>query len=102
MIISQCPLCHEKQLRIKKLECTACGVNFEGDFYSSPLLNLSAEQQRFIELFMLNSGSLKKMADRHKMPAYLAAGLPAEEQETRRGPQKIADVNKYIADPRPR
>jgi hypothetical protein len=63
MIIRQCPLCHEKQLRIKKLECTACGVNFEGDFYSSPLLNLSAEQQRFIELFMLNSGSLKKMAD---------------------------------------
>lgn len=62
MIIHQCPLCHETQLRIKKLECTACGVNFEGDFFSSPLLNLSAEQQHFIELFMLNSGSLKKMA----------------------------------------
>lgn len=63
MIIRECPLCHEKRLRIKKLECTGCGVNFEGDFYSSPLLNLSTEHQLFIELFILNSGSLKKMAD---------------------------------------
>jgi len=63
MIIRKCPLCHQKQLKIKKLECTGCGVNFEADFYSSPLLNLSAEHQLFIELFILNSGSLKRMAD---------------------------------------
>jgi len=63
MIIRECPLCNEKQLRIKKLECTECGVQFEGNFYSSPLLNLSAEKQHFIELFILNSGSLKKMAN---------------------------------------
>jgi hypothetical protein len=46
-----------------KMECVNCGISFEGDFYSSPLLNLSAEHQHFIELFILNSGSLKKMAD---------------------------------------
>ena len=63
MIIRECPVCQEKQLRIKKLECSACGVSFEGDFYSSPLLNLSPEHQQFVELFILNSGSLKKMAD---------------------------------------
>lgn len=63
MLIQECPICQEKQLRLKKLECTGCGVSFEGDFYSSPLLNLSSEHQHFIELFMLNSGSLKKMAD---------------------------------------
>jgi hypothetical protein len=63
MIIRECPLCKEKQLRIMKLECVNCGISFEGDFYSSPLLNLSSEHQHFIELFVLNSGSLKKTAD---------------------------------------
>ena len=63
MIIHECPICQEKQLRLKKLECVGCGVSFEGDFYSSPLLNLSSEHQHFIEVFILNSGSLKKMAD---------------------------------------
>lgn len=63
MLIQECPICQEKQLRLKKLECVGCGVSFEGDFYSSPLLNLSSEHQHFIELFILNSGSLKKMAD---------------------------------------
>ena len=62
MIIHACPICQEKQLRIKKLECVGCRVSFEGDFYSSPLLNLSSEHQHFVELFILNSGSLKKMA----------------------------------------
>ena len=63
MIIRECPVCQENQLRLKKMECAACGVSFEGDFYTSPLLNLSSEHQQFIELFILNSGSLKKMAD---------------------------------------
>ena len=63
MIIRQCPVCREKQLSIKKLACAGCGVSFEGDFYTSPLLNLSSEHQQFIELFILNSGSLKRMAD---------------------------------------
>ncbi|MGD8945000.1 MAG: DUF2089 family protein, partial [Desulfobacterales bacterium] len=61
MIIRECPFCQEKRLRIMKMECVNCGISFEGDFYSSPLLNLSAEHQHFIELFILNSGSLKKM-----------------------------------------
>ena len=63
MIIRECPLCQEKRLKIMKLECVNCGISFEGDFYTSPLLNLSSEHQQFIELFILNSGSLKKMAD---------------------------------------
>lgn len=62
MIIRECPVCQEKRLRIMKLKCSKCGISFEGDFYSSPLLNLSSEHQHFIELFILNSGSLKKMA----------------------------------------
>jgi hypothetical protein len=62
MRIHECPFCHEK-VRIKKVECRKCGIGFEGDFYTSPVLSLDAEQQAFVELFVLSSGSLKQMAE---------------------------------------
>ena len=61
MRITQCPIC-KKNLRIVKLSCGNCKVSFEGEFYTSPIMSLSEEQQIFIELFVLNSGSLKAMA----------------------------------------
>ncbi len=61
MRIHECPFC-KGQINIKKVGCTECGVNFEGEIYTSPLFCLSEEHQRFIELFITNSGSLKKMA----------------------------------------
>ena len=61
MRIHECPFCNEK-VRIKKVECCKCGINFEGEFYTSPIMSLSEEDQSFIELFVLNSGSLKEMA----------------------------------------
>ncbi|MCK5288331.1 MAG: DUF2089 domain-containing protein [Candidatus Omnitrophica bacterium] len=61
MRIHECPFCNEK-VRIKKVECCKCGINFEGEFYTSPVMSLSEEDQSFIELFVLNSGSLKEMA----------------------------------------
>lgn len=62
MRIVQCAFCKDK-LKIKKLECRKCGISFEGEFYTSPINALSEEQQSFIELFVLSSGSLKEMAD---------------------------------------
>ncbi len=62
MRITQCPFCKEK-LRVKKLECFKCGMSFEGEFYTSPIMALSEEQQSFVELFVLSSGSLKEMAE---------------------------------------
>ena len=61
MRITECPFCKGK-LKTKKLECLDCGVSVEGEFYTSPILALSEEQQNFIELFVLSSGSLKEMA----------------------------------------
>lgn len=61
MKIQACPYCQEK-VKIKKVECQKCGIGFEGDFYTSPLMALSETQQSFMELFMLSSGSLKEMA----------------------------------------
>jgi hypothetical protein len=64
MRIHECPFCQEK-VKIKKVECLKCGVSFEGEFYSSPIMALSEEQQQFIELFVLYSGRLKEMAEIH-------------------------------------
>jgi len=61
MRITKCPFCQEK-VKIKKLECISCGMSFEGEFFTSPIMALSEEQQGFAELFILNSGSLKQMA----------------------------------------
>ncbi len=61
MRIHECPFCKGK-VQFKKVECQQCGVSFEGDLYTSPLTGLSEDQQKFIELFILNSGSLKAMA----------------------------------------
>lgn len=62
MRINECVFCHDK-LKIKKLECRKCGVSVEGDFFTSPILSLPEDQQTFIELFVLSSGSLKEMAE---------------------------------------
>lgn len=62
MRIHECPFCKEK-VRIKKVECRRCGIAYEGDFYTSPVLSLTGEQQSFVELFLLSSGSLKQMAE---------------------------------------
>ncbi len=64
MRINECPFCHEK-VKIKKVECGKCGITFEGDLYTSPIISLSVEQQKFIELFILHSGRLKEMAEIH-------------------------------------
>jgi len=62
MRIHECPFCKEKVL-IRKVECPKCGISFEGDFHTSPILSLTEEQQSFVELFVLSSGSLKQMAE---------------------------------------
>ena len=42
--------------------CAACEIKVEGRFAASPLSNLPTEHQRFIEMFVLASGSLKEIA----------------------------------------
>ena len=59
--IHNCPLC-ESKLNIKKLECSGCGVAFEGNFHSSPIMALQLDEQSFLELFIITGGNLREMA----------------------------------------
>ncbi len=58
---NSCPYCGT-QMRITKLTCEDCGLAQEGEFFNPRLFRLSAEEQQFVELFVLASGSLKQMA----------------------------------------
>jgi hypothetical protein len=49
-------------MRISKMMCTECGLALEGDFPTPRLYRLDAEEQRFVELLVLSSGSLKELA----------------------------------------
>ena len=46
------------------MTCPSCRIVVEGDFPSSRLAHLPTEHQRFIEMFVLASGSLKEIATR--------------------------------------
>lgn len=57
----KCAIC-EGTLKIERLACESCGCAIEGDFSQTRLGRLQPEEQRFIELFVTLSGSLKDMA----------------------------------------
>lgn len=61
MRIDKCPFC-EGKLKVEKVKCGSCHMSVEGAFFTSPLLNLPAAHQEFIEMFVVSSGSLKEMA----------------------------------------
>ena len=63
MRLEKCPICGGK-LKVKKIICKSCKTSLEGEFITSPILNLPASYQEFIEMFVLSSGSLKEMAKR--------------------------------------
>ena len=58
---NRCPYC-SGALRISKLTCVDCGLGLEGEFATPRLSRLDVEEQRFLELFVLTSGSLKQTA----------------------------------------
>ncbi len=62
MKIDHCPFCGGS-MKIQKLKCLHCDISIEGEFFTSPILSLCEDDQLFIELFVLNSGSLKDMAE---------------------------------------
>lgn len=54
---------------MSKASCRTCGIAVEGAFERSRLAGLPIEHQRFIEMFVLASGSLKELA-RHTGVSY--------------------------------
>jgi hypothetical protein len=59
---NRCPYC-AAALRITRLSCEECGLGLEGEFATPRLSGLEADEQRFAELFVLASGSLKQTAE---------------------------------------
>jgi hypothetical protein len=49
-------------MQISKMMCTDCGLALEGEFPTPRLYRLDTEEQRFVELLVLTSGSLKELA----------------------------------------
>ena len=63
-LITGCPSCKSSSVQVTKIECRGCGTKFEGDFEIPRLLKLAPEDLKFVEEFVLTSGSLKEMAKR--------------------------------------
>lgn len=61
-LITSCPSCQCGTVQVRKIECQSCGTKFEGDFEIPRLLKLSPDDLKFVEEFLLASGSLKEMA----------------------------------------
>ena len=61
MNIDHCPICRGS-MKVQKLKCLQCDISIEGEFFTASMLSLSEDEQLFVELFVLNSGSLKEMA----------------------------------------
>jgi hypothetical protein len=61
-ITNVCPYCNEP-MTVTRMTCHGCTVSVDASFPSPRLMNLPAEHQRFIEIFILAGGNLKQMAE---------------------------------------
>lgn len=59
----QCPACNT-EMTVVKLHCENCETEVSGKFSFPLLMRLEPEEQEFIIEFLLNSGSLKEMANK--------------------------------------
>jgi hypothetical protein len=57
-----CPYC-QQAMTVSRMTCHSCEISVEATFPTARLGNLPTEHQRFIEIFVLASGSLKEIAD---------------------------------------
>ena len=61
-LTAECPYC-QQAMTVSRMTCHACDVAIEAAFPTTRLANLPTEHQRFIEIFVLASGSLKEIAE---------------------------------------
>lgn len=57
-----CPSC-ESHLMVSKLVCMNCETEVSGKYNLPLLMNLNVDEQEFVLHFLINSGSLKEMAN---------------------------------------
>ncbi len=61
--VNQCPVC-ASQLVISRLTCNKCGTAIEGTFGHGLFSNLSDEEARFMEIFIICRGNIKEVEKR--------------------------------------
>ena len=59
---NDCPYCG-CAMTVTSMSCHRCGISIDAPFPLPRLANLPIEHQRFIEMFVLASGSLKEIAE---------------------------------------
>lgn len=59
---NECPYC-QAPMAVTRMTCEHCHVAIDAQFPLARLSNLPVEHQRFIEMFVLASGSLKQIAE---------------------------------------
>jgi hypothetical protein len=66
-LFGKCPVCGE-ELTVTKLECRTCGTDIGGQFTVGRLARLSADEIKFIEMFVKNRGNAYKVGEELSMP----------------------------------
>jgi hypothetical protein len=66
-VFGKCPICGE-ELIVTRLECRACGSDIGGQFTIGKLAVLSADEIRFVEMFIKNRGNAYKVGEELQMP----------------------------------
>jgi hypothetical protein len=59
-ILERCPSCGGG-LEIRGLHCASCGTDVSGRFAPCPFCHLSADQARFLQLFVQSRGNLTEL-----------------------------------------
>ena len=58
--LGTCPVCGDK-MYVTRLACEECGSTLEGQFELCKFCRLSADQQQFVEAFLVNRGNIREM-----------------------------------------
>ncbi|HOC93251.1 MAG TPA: DUF2089 domain-containing protein [bacterium] len=61
--LSHCPVCNNT-LMISRLSCSECNTAIEGEFGHGLFSDLTDEERRFVELFVVSRGNIKEMEKR--------------------------------------
>jgi len=90
-------------MRVTKVTCEDCGFAHEGDFPTPRILRLSREEQKFVELFVSASGSLKEMSAllevsyptvRNRLDKLIERLAEEKQKDDKRKSQILEDIEK--------
>lgn len=57
----RCPICHQSDVIVTRLDCPGCESQITGQFELHRLNRLTPDQLRFVEIFLLNEGKINRV-----------------------------------------